>query len=719
MSELTPFFNPASVAVIGATDRVGVGRTLLLNLLRSPFGGVVYPINPKREQVLGVKAYPSVGECPTTVDLAIIATPARTVPALVLQCKEAGVRTCVILSAGFKEMGAPGIELERQLMANKGDMRIIGPNCLGIMSSSSGVNGTFASSMIKDGSIAFFSQSGALCTAVLDWSRKVDFGFSAFVSTGSMMDVDWADLIDHFGQDEKTKAMLIYMETIGDPARFMAAAQRVGSRKPIIVLKSGRSEAGAAAAASHTGSLAGSDEVVDAAFERAGVIRVNEIMEAFCLMELLSSQPAPQGPKLTIVTNAGGPGVLSADALADGDGVLAPISEAAMAQYNSFLPDAWSHGNPIDVLGDAPPERYSQSLEVAAQDENTDGVLVILTPQDMSDPTATAQALARHANIGKPVMASWMGGADVAEGVRVLQKAGIPCFEYPDSACRIFNILHKFHKTTEMVSEPTQANAAPGVDREAARAEVTAIMQPALTSGRTVLTEYESKKILNLYQINGGRTEMATSPDEAVAMANEIGYPVVIKIHSETITHKSDVGGVMLNIQDDEGTRRAYDTIKENVTKNAGAEHFLGVVVMPFVKLRDAYEVIIGANADPQFGPTMLFGLGGTLVEVFRDKSLGLPPLNRTFARRMLSQTKIFKALQGVRGQRPVDIEELENILLRFSMLIADNPWIKELDINPLLASPDGILALDARIIVYDGTKTNQADLPRTCVPTI
>ena len=447
-SSLEPLFSPKSVAVIGATETANsVGRTILWNLLKSPFGGIVYPVNPKRSAVLGVKAYAGIGDVPERVDLAVIVRPANTVPETVQQCADAGIPAALVISAGFKELGALGLSLEKQIMeiATRAGMRILGPNCLGFMNPKIGLNATFAATLANPGSVAFISQSGALCTAILDWSMRERVGFSAFVSVGSMIDIGWGDLIDYLGEDPHTRAILIYMETIGDARKFLSAAREVAMSKPIIVIKAGRTEQAAKAAASHTGSLAGSDDVLDAAFRRAGVLRVNSIADLFYMSEVLARQPRPKGNRMTIVTNAGGPGVLATDALITGGGELTPISPATMGELNKLLPAAWSHNNPVDVLGDADATRYAKALELVARDENCDGLMVILTPQDMTDPTTTAETIRMVAkDLGKPVLASWMGGPFVATGEDILNNAGVPSFPYPDSAARMFNYMWQY-----------------------------------------------------------------------------------------------------------------------------------------------------------------------------------------------------------------------------------------------------------------------------------
>ena len=713
------FFGPRSIAVIGATETPkSVGRTLLWNLISNPCGATVYPVNPKRPNVLGIKAYPSIADVPEQVDLAVIVTPSTTVPGLIGQCVQAGVKAAIIISAGFKELGAPGIELERQVLeqAVRGKMRVIGPNCLGVMCPGTGLNATFAGAMARPGKVAFLSQSGALLTAILDWSLTEQVGFSAFVSTGSMLDVGWGDLIDHFGNDRQTTAIVIYMESIGDARAFLSAAREVALTKPIIVIKAGRSDAAAKAAASHTGSLAGSDEVLDAAFRRCGVLRVGRISDVFYMAEVLARQPRPRGPRLTILTNAGGPAVLATDALIASGGELATLSAETNAELNTFLPASWSRNNPIDILGDAGPDRYAKALEIAAKDTNSDGLLVILTPQDMTDPTQTAEALRQYAQIpGKPVLASWMGGAGIRAAEDILNQAGIPTFQFPDTAAQAFCYMWKYSYNLRGLYETPGLDDSSDGTREIHKPQADAIIAAVRAAGRTLLTEYESKQLLTAYGIPTVATKIANNADEAAEAADEIGYPVVLKLHSETLTHKTDVGGVQLNLIDASAVRNAFEAIRTSVNDKAGARHFLGVTVQPMIKAHDAYEIIIGSSIDAQFGPVLLFGSGGQLVEVFKDRSLALPPLNATLARRMMEQTRIYTALKGVRGRQPVDLASLEQLLVRFSQLVVEQRWIKEIDINPLLASADQLLALDARVLLHEPTIT-EADLPKFAI---
>lgn len=691
--QLDCFFQPKTVAVIGATDKEGsVGRTLMQNLMATPFGGEIIPVNPKRESVFGLKAYP---EVPEGVDLAIIVTPAKTVPDIIKTCVKKKVSAAVIISAGFKEMGPPGIALETEIMkhARVGNMRIIGPNCLGIMNPTTGLNATFAADMALKGSVAFISQSGALCTAVLDWSLHEKAGFSAFVSIGSMLDINWGDLIDYFGNDPATKSILIYMESIGDPSAFLSAAREVALTKPIILIKAGRSAESASAAASHTGSLAGSDDALNAALRRVGVLRVNTIAELFGMAEVLGKQPAPRGPHLTILTNAGGPGVIATDALILNGGKLAKISPESMTALNAFLPAAWSHNNPIDILGDASADIYAKSVKIATEDPNTEGLLVILTPQDMTDSTKTAEAIQNFAKLDIPVLASWMGADRVKKGKEILTSAGIPTFAFPDMACSTFASMWMHSYNLKAIYEVPSFIKDFEVDRKL----VDSIITHARNEKRTILDEYESKRIIEAYQIPTVTTRVATSVDEAVEIATKMTFPLVLKLYSRTITHKTDVGGVKLNLSNLDAVKKAYEEIKAAVSPS----DFQGVTVQPMIKL-DGYELILGSTIDEQFGPVLLFGSGGQLVEVFKDRALALPPLTTTLALRLMEQTKIYEALHGVRGRKAVDLEKLKAILVQFSQLIVEQKWIKECDINPLLVSPDGIIALDARIILHE-----------------
>ncbi|MGH9773910.1 MAG: bifunctional acetate--CoA ligase family protein/GNAT family N-acetyltransferase [Candidatus Acidiferrales bacterium] len=711
------FFSPQSVAVIGATDREGsVGRTITANILKNSYRGKVFAVNSKRTEVLGLPCFAKIGDIPEKVDLAVIVTPALTVPAIVGECVDAGTRSAIVISAGFKELGSEGAELERQIQEQlrRGDMRLVGPNCLGMMNPRLGLNATFSRDIARPGNVAFFSQSGALLTAILDWSLQEEVGFSAIVSTGSMLDVSWGDLISFIGEDSQTESILLYMESIGDVRAFLSAAREVALKKPIIVIKAGRSEAASRAASSHTGALTGSDEVFDAAFRRCGVLRVQSISDLFYMAEVLGKQPRPRGPRLTILTNAGGPGVLATDALIATGGKLAELSAQSLEALNVILPPHWSRNNPIDILGDADPERYARALKIAIEDPNSDGLLVILAPQGMTDPARVAQELKPNTkDPAKPVLATWMGGKRVAEGKAILNAAGIPTFNFPDTAARAFTYMWRYGYNIHGLYETPSFFAASDLG-DTARKKAEEFLRRVSGAGRSLLTEIESKELLALYGINTVQTVLARSEEEAVERATAIGFPAVLKIHSETITHKTDVGGVKLSLQTAEAVRQAYRAIQESVTAKHGARSFLGVTVQPMMRL-DGYELILGSSVDEQFGPVILFGSGGQLVEVYRDRALALPPLNSTLAQRLMEQTKIFNALKGVRGRGPVDITALEQILVRFSQLVVEQPRIKEIDINPLLASPETLIALDARVVLH-GPEIADSALPRSAI---
>lgn len=693
---LDAIFKPKSVALIGAKDTLGsVGRTMLLNLTSGTYKGRVYPVNPKRDEVLGFKCYPDLQSLPEAVDLAIIVTPASTVPDVMQECVDANAKGVIIISAGFKELGPKGLELEQKVLnIAKGKIRIIGPNCLGVMNPHIGLNATFAKGLALPGNIAFISQSGAMCTAVLDWSFQERIGFSSFVSIGSMADVNWGDLIDYLGEDPETRSILIYMETIGDPRSFLTAAREIALEKPIIVIKPGRTQAAAKAAASHTGSLAGSDEVFQAAMERVGVLRVDTIGELFSMASVLARQPKPQGPRLTIVTNAGGPSVLATDATEIHGADLTQLNQETIDKLNKFLPAAWSHANPVDLLGDAGADRYAQTMDVISRVKESDGTLVILSPQDVTDPVSTAESLRPYAqSTGKPILASFMGGSSVSKGIEILNQAGIPNFEYPDDAAETFARMWSYSRNLKSLYETPPARGELNLKKQA---EVAKIIDSIRKEKRTLLDEYESKKILSLYDIPTVQTEVAKTAEEAVNHAKNIGYPIVVKLYSRTITHKSDVGGVKLNLRSEDDVKRAFDEIRKAVSPS----DFDGVTVQKMMKL-DGYELILGSSVDEQFGPVLLFGTGGQLVEVFKDRALALPPLTPTLAHQMMEKTKIYEALKGVRGRKPVDINALEDILVRFSQLIVENRAIKECDINPLLVSDTNLIALDARIVLY------------------
>lgn len=697
---LASFFQPLSIALVGATERAGsVGRAIWDNL-RS-FSGPVFPVNAKHAEVCGERCYPNIAALPQVPELVILVTPAATVPELVLEAGSAGVKAVVVISAGFKETGAEGAALEARVHAAAAQhgVRLIGPNCLGLMNPHSGLNATFASNMAQPGRVAFLSQSGALCTAILDWSHDQQVGFSAFVSTGAMADVGWGDLIRHFGDDPHTQSIVIYMESVGkDATAFLAAARAVAAQKPIVVIKVGRTAEASRVAASHTGALTGSDAVLDAALRQSGVLRVDTIEELFDMAEVLAKQPLPAGRRLGIVTNAGGPAALATDALVLGKGELAELSAQTMAHLNALLPASWSHHNPVDVLGDADAARFAEALRLVSADAAVDGVLAILTPQAMTNPTETARQVAQiAAGLGKPLLASWMGAQSVQEGRSILNAAGVPTYDYPDEAALAFVRMREHRLRLIWLSETQNAHA--DDDELGAPPLVGGLIDTVLGSGRTLLTEQEAKQLLHLAGVPVVETRTAYDEEAAVSAAEALGYPVVVKLLSATITHKSDCGGVQLDLPDAAAVRQAWRLIRENVTHLHGLAAFDGVTVQRMITEKGV-ELILGASTDAQFGPVLLFGAGGTLVEVLQDHALALPPLNHVLARRWTEQTRISRVLHGVRGQPAADLAALDDVLVKFARLVQHERRIVELDINPLLATPEGVVALDARVVV-------------------
>ncbi|MDA0246469.1 MAG: GNAT family N-acetyltransferase [Chloroflexi bacterium] len=693
---LQPILNPRTIAVIGATEREGsIGRTVMWNLITNGFEGVIYPINIRRRSVMGIRAYSKLADVPDEIDLAIIMLRADKVVEAVRDCVAAGVRGAIITSAGFREMGEAGAEREAAVLsaARAGGLRLIGPNSLGVMVPRLGLNATFARGIVQPGRVGFLTQSGALGTAVLDWSLRENVGFSAVISVGSMVDVDWGDLLNELGNDPHTRSIIVYMETIGRARAFLSSARAVAMSKPIIVLKPGRTAEAARAAVSHTGSLTGQDEVLEAAFRRCGVLRVNTLDELFYMAESLDKQPRPIGPRLAIVTNAGGPAVLATDELILGGGQLAPLSEETMAALNAILPAHWSHNNPLDVLGDATPEQFAQTLEIVAKDKTAEGLLAILTPQGMTDATAVAKAILPLArSTGKPVLASWMGGGEMAEGERLLNQAGIPTFAYPDAAARVFNYMWRYSRNLRSLYE-TPSLPEDSDNELTAHAYATAVIEEVRLAGRTLLTEYETKMVLAAYHIPTLDTRLEFTAEEAAATADQIGYPVVLKVNSHHITHKLAAGGIELPVGDKAAVRQAFGRIQAAIPP----EHFDGVTVQPYVPTHLGLELLLGSSQDGQCGPVLLFGMGGTAAEIVRDTSLSLPPLNSTLARRLMERTRIYEGLV----QSGVDMAEMEQLLVRFSQLVVEQPWVKEVEINPLFASKERVGVLDGRIILH------------------
>ena len=700
---LDKIFNPQSVAIIGASDAEGsVGYAIVKNFTRLGYAGKVYFVNIRKPEILGVKTYPTVEQIPEHVDLAIIATPAKTVPDVIEECGRAGVRGAIIVSAGFKETGPEGKALEEKILetAKKFGIRIIGPNCIGIIRPRINLNATFVDKVPKPGNVAFLSQSGALGSAILDWAIHENIGFSNFVSVGSMIDVDFGDLIDYFGTDPKTKSILMYVEGITEARKFMSAARHFARTKPIIVVKSGRFSESAKAAASHTGSLSGEDDIYDAAFKRAGIVRVEEISDLFNAAAVLGTQPLPRGPNLAIITNAGGPGVMATDALIARGGKLAKLSKKTLDGLNSVLPPFWSRGNPIDVLGDAKTDRYKAAVEACLNDENIDGILVIFTQQAVSESVEIAKGIVElvrgKAYQNKTILTSFMGYDAVQEANSILNANNIPTYSTPEQAVKTYMYMHQYQRNVELIYETPEELS---VDASPPKRPINVILRNAAMEDREVLTEDEAKKILKYYNFPVVKTAAANNVEEAVAYAQQLGFPVVLKILSPQIVHKSDAGGVILNVNSASEVREAFETLIQRATAYNPDAQIIGVTVQPMVQ-KKGYEVIIGGKTDPLFGPVILFGMGGVGVELFKDYSMGLPPLNTTLIRRMMEETKVYQQLKGYRNSPPADIKKLEETLLLFSQLLMDFPQIKEIDINPLLINEKEACILDARIVV-------------------
>jgi len=697
---LDNMFRPASLGVIGASDKPGtIGRALVQNIQQGGFKGKTFLINPKHPVINGLPAYPSIEAVAEAVDLVIIATPIATVPSLIGQCVRSGVKGAVIVSAGGREAGPKGHEIETAIMeaAAKGGLRIIGPNCVGVISTEANLYATFAHQAPLPGRLAFISQSGALIGAIIDLSLKKRIGFSHFVSVGGMLDVDFGDLIDYLGNDPGVGSIVLYIEGITHPRKFMSAARAVSRIKPIIVLKSGRSAAGSKAAASHTGSMAGEGAIYDAAFNRAGMVRVDTIEALFDCAELVAKQPVPRGSGLAVITNAGGPGVMAADALASFGMEPVPLQPETLRQLDAFLPPFWSRGNPVDILGDATPERYRRAVEICVAAPEVNGLVVVFVPQAVSDAADVAEALTEVLR-GKsyPVFAVLMGGEGVERGRGIFSSAGIPTYETPERAIQAFWYMNAYAHNLELLQQ-----VPPKLDRrlEFDRERGTAVVRRALDQGQTFLTEIESKELLAAYGIPVNRTELAASADEAVCLAQDIGYPVAMKICSRDILHKSDANGVHLNVCDQRHVRETFLRMMADARTYNPKALLAGVTIQSMVDRTD-YELILGSKKDPLFGPVILFGMGGIMTEILKDQAIALPPLNRLLARRLIESTRVYRLLKGYRSRPPADLGRLEEILIRLSQLVIDFPEIAELDINPLLLMGDTPCAVDARIVI-------------------
>ncbi|MBI9039356.1 MAG: bifunctional acetate--CoA ligase family protein/GNAT family N-acetyltransferase [Bacteroidales bacterium] len=702
ISKLKNIFRPKRIAVIGVSPKPNsVGGITLKNLVSGGFRGVVYPVNPKHEAVLGITCFPNVNSLPKTPNLAIICTPAATVPGLVRECGEAGILGIIIMSAGFKEAGEQGKKLEEKIqeeISRFNGMRIIGPNCLGIILPGLQINASFANGMPKPGNVAFISQSGALCTSILDWALEENIGFSSFVSIGNIINVGCGDLIDYFGQDPNTKSIILYVESIKEVRNFMTAARAFSRKKPIIVYKAGRFPESAKAAAAHTGAMASDDAIYDAMFKRAGVTRVYEIGDIFDFTDLISRKRIPKGSNLAIITNAGGPGVMATDILISLNGDLANLSESTISKLDEFLPSYWSHGNPVDVLGDANPMKIADATKIVLDDSNVDAVLVIITPQAMTDPTGTAREIAKLSlDTSKPILAAWFGGKAMKEGVDILNQERIAVFQTPAQAIRAYMTLVSYSRNLGLLYEtPKDIPVEFSIDRKLHREE----FYSRFVGKEKILTEDVSKMLLRVYGIPTTMPLKAKTVEEAVRIANTMKYPVILKIFSPDISHKTDVGGVILNLEDEEMVRTAFDSMMDHVKLKEPKARLEGVTIQPMVDIKDAVELIVRIKKDPVFGTVILIGMGGTGSELFKEKVLGFPPLNERLVMNMLKSLKIFPLIVGYKDHPRKNIDKLVEVLIRISYLAADYPEIEELNIDPLYVTNDNVIALDASVVV-------------------
>jgi len=698
---LKQLLSPESVAVFGASDRVdSVGQIVMNNMLKSGYKGAIYPINPKHDEIQGHKAYASLFQINENVEFAVIATPAQTVPDIIEDCGKHGIKAAVIITAGFSETGPTGQVLERELLDNarRYGIRLLGPNCLGIMRPDIGLNATFNKGSVSVGNLAFVSQSGALCTAILDWAQANDVGFSSVGSLGSSADVDFGEILDYLVTDQQTQNILLYIEGIRNARGFMSSLRAAARVKPVILVKVGRHAAGSKAAMSHTASLVGSDDAFDAAVRRAGVVRVQTITQLFSAAKALSCGFHPSGDRLAIVTNGGGPGVLATDHVIDLGLEMATLSDSTMEQLNKVLPPTWSHGNPVDVIGDAQADRYQKAMRACLEDSNVDGVLAILTPQAMTKPLEVANTLIELSKqYNKPLLTCWMGESQVAESRAAFNLAKKPNFRTPEPAVDVFSYLSAYYRNQKLLMQmpgPLSHHLEPDV--EAARM----IIDGALQDRRKILSEMESKALLSAFHIPVAQTMIAHSPNEALLIAQQFGFPVAMKVNSRDITHKTDAGGVLLNLINAQAVTTAYHSIVANVKLNRPDAHMDCVSIEPMVIKPNGRELMVGVTYDAVFGPVISFGAGGTMVEVIGDHAVVLPPLNTFLVKDLIQSTHVVKILGAFRHMPPANMAALESVLLRVSEMVCELPALKEMDINPLIVDEHGALAADARVVV-------------------
>ena len=696
---LSRLFSAKSIAVIGASDRPdSLGGRVLANLQAMGYSGALYPVNPRYEEVMGRKCFPAVTAIERTPELAVIATPAATVPDVVRQCAQQGVYGAIVLSAGFGETGAQGEKLQRAMLeaAAEGHMRIIGPNCLGVIRPSQKINATFSRNTASPGQLALVSQSGAICTAIVDWAEGQRVGFSLVASIGDAADVDFGDVLDFLALDPETRSILVYVEGIRHARRFMSGLRAAARMKPVVVIKAGRHAEGSRAAMSHTGALVGADDVFAAALERAGAVRAHTVQQLFSAARMLSGGMRVKNNRLAIITNAGGPGVMATDRAVELDTAMAALAGGTLEKLNAALPAAWSHGNPVDILGDADAARYRAALAACLADDGVDGVLVMLTPQAMTDPGAVAEVVIEAGNPRKkPLLACWMGGHFVEPARSRFAEAGVPHFPTPEASVEAFSYLAAYERNQRLLLQvPGPLSDRSDADVESARM----IIEGALADGRRMLDSMEAKAVLAAFHIPVTQTLLARSPGEALVAASTLGYPVAMKIASPDITHKSDVGGVRLNITGPELVRRYFTEMTRGAQEQRPAAHIDGVTLERMYTGHYGRELMVGALHDPVFGPVISFGSGGVSVEVLQDRAVALPPLNETIIRNMIGRTRAAKLLCGFRHMPPVDVAALERVLLRISEMVCELPEIRELDINPLIVDEQGLAAVDARI---------------------
>ncbi|MGZ8190013.1 MAG: bifunctional acetate--CoA ligase family protein/GNAT family N-acetyltransferase [Methylococcaceae bacterium] len=696
---LSRFFTPKTVAIVGASEREeSVGNRLLLNMLEAEFKGGLYPVNNKRETLLGLKAYPDLLTVPEDLDLVVIATPAPSVPGIVRQCGEKGVTSVIIITAGFGELGDEGRRLQQEVLdiAHRYSIRIIGPNCLGVIRPSGQLNATFGDGPVKDGNLALLSQSGAVCTAILDWAKSQDIGFSTVVSMGGAADIDFGEVLDYLATDGKTTGILMYVEGIRDARRFLSGLKAAARLKPVILIKSGRHEAGCKAAMSHTGAMVGGDNVFDAAIERAGVVRAYSISELFSAARVLANNYVVKEDRLAIITNAGGPGVMCTDRAEDVGVRMAELSPASINGLNEVLPAHWSHANPIDILGDATSERYQKALEICLNDNNIDGILVILTPQAMTNPTQVAKSIIDGAkNSKKPVLATWTGGARVQEGRELFANSNVAHFNTPEVAVDAFSFLANYTQNQillKQIPSPGDTLATPDV------AGARLIVERVLAEGRQVLTAQEAKAILAAFHIPVTQTIKVSNAKDAMIAAETMGFPVVLKVNMAEFSHKSDIGGVRLNINSVQDISRNFIEMETAIKQKYPEIKEVGMTVEPMFKSTSGRELMIGVVRDPVFGPAISVGLGGTMVEILQDSAVALPPLNAYMVEQMIAKTKAAKYLRAFRQLPPANTKALVDVLLNISTMVSELPEILELDINPLIVDEHGVMAVDARI---------------------